>query len=253
MLVAALCLLMPLTKAQAQVGDYRNDLAIGINGGYQLNSMSFVPKVPQGMLGGKTFGITGRYTCEKYFSSICAVQVEVNYAEVGWKESILSINDEPCVLKYGDHAGEVAFYSRTQRYIQVPLLAQLGWGREVNGVKAYLNMGPQFGYLLSESTSTNFDVHSYYSTTPDRVSNVIAQDTMAVENKFDYGITAGLGMEISMGKAGHVTLEARYYYGLGNTYGDSKRDYFARSNHNSIVFRASYLFDIMRTKNAKRK
>ena len=56
-----------------------------------------------------------------------------------------------------------------------------------------------------------------------------------------------------MKRAGHILLEARYYYGLGNIYHDTKADYFARSNHNSIVFKMSYLFDIVRTKNAKRK
>ena len=85
------------------------------------------------------------------------------------------------------------------------------------------------------------------------MSSVIAQYTMAVENNFDFGITAGLGMEMSMKRAGHILLEARYYYGLGNIYHDTKADYFARSNHNSIVFKMSYLFDIVRTKNAKRK
>ena len=71
---------------------------------------------------------------------------------------------------------------------------------------------------------------------------------MSVENKFDYGIAAGLGMEYSVPKVGHFLLEGRYYYGLGNIYGDSKRDYFAKSNHSSIVIKLTYLFDIVRSK-----
>ncbi|CUP61559.1 Uncharacterised protein [Segatella copri] len=52
---------------------------------------------------------------------------------------------------------------------------------------------------------------------------------------------------------GHFLAEARYYYGLGNIYGASKRDFFGKSNYGQIVLKLSYLFDITRTKNVKRK
>ena len=45
----------------AQVGEHRADFSIGINGGYALSSVGFQPNVPQGMLGGMTFGVTARY------------------------------------------------------------------------------------------------------------------------------------------------------------------------------------------------
>ena len=72
----------------AQVGEYRTDLAIGVNGGYMMSSVGFVPEVPQKQLGGMTGGLTIRYTCEKYFQSICAIVAEVNIAQTGWKENI---------------------------------------------------------------------------------------------------------------------------------------------------------------------
>jgi len=40
---------------------------------------------------------------------------------------------------------------------------------------------------------------------------------------------------------------------LGNIYGSSKRDYFARSNYGNIVIKFTYLFDIIRTKDSKIK
>ena len=60
----ALIILMTLwaTVATAQVGEYRTDFALGLNGGYVMSNMAFVPKVPQTMLGGMTFGVTARYT-----------------------------------------------------------------------------------------------------------------------------------------------------------------------------------------------
>ncbi len=107
-------------------------------------------------------------------------------------------------------------------------------------------MGPQFGFYLGENTNTNFNITE--CNTSDRVSTIVVQDTMAVENKFDYGIAVGAGLEYSLPHVGHFLLEARYYYGLGNIYGDTKRDYFGSSNYGNIVFKAAYLFDITKTK-----
>ena len=49
---------------------------------------------------------------------------------------------------------------------------------------------------------------------------------MAVDRKFDYGIVGGAGMEIVI-KPDTPMLEGRYYFGLGNIFKDSKRDFFA--------------------------
>ena len=171
----------------------------------------------------------------------------MNYARIGWKERILTANDEPVI---NQTTGMAEAYQRDINYIQVPIFAHLAWGRERKGVQFFFKAGPQFGYMISESTTTNFNVKDANFT--DRANKTCAQDTMAVENKFDFGIAAGLGMEYSIPKVGHFLLEGRYYYGLGNIYGDSKRDYFGKSNHSNIVVKLSYLFDITRTKGIKK-
>lgn len=233
--------------AAAQIGEYRNDLSIGVNGGYVLSNVGFTPKVNQSFHGGMTGGLSFRYVCEKYFSTICAVQAEVNYAQIGWKENILDINDKPVINQV---SGQPERYSRTMNYIQIPVFAQLGWGREQKGLRFFFQAGPQIGFCIGETTDTNFKVEDANLT--DRINHTLAQDTMAVENKFDYGIAAGLGLEYSNPKIGHLQFEARYYYGLGNIYGDSKKDYFGKSNFGNIVVKLTYLFDIIRTNKGKK-
>ena len=78
----------------------------------------------------------------------------------------------------------------------------------------------------------------------DRSNPTIEQYSMSVEKKFDYGIAAGMGVEYSIPALGHFLLEGRYYYGLGNIYGNSKRDFFGKSNFGGIYIKATYLFDI---------
>ncbi len=240
--------MLSLLPSAAQIGNYRQDFAIGVNGGYAFTNFRFTPKVNQGLHGGVMGGLTWRYTCEKYFSSICAIVGEVNYAQMGWKESILDYDDNPVI---NESTGLAEKYSRTINYVQVPVFARLGWGREVKGVQFFVQAGPQFGYFLSEKTKMNFELEK--RNTSDRVNQVIEQDTMAVENKFDYGIAGGVGVEFSHPSVGHFILEGRYYYGLGNIYGDTKKDFFASSNMGSIMIKLSWLFDIKRTKNVTRK
>lgn len=229
-LVLAMAAAFPLT---AQVGEARHDFAIGFNGGMAMNTVSFDPTIKQSMHTGPTFGLTMRYTCEKYFTMVCAIQMEVNYARLGWKEDIMSYYDEPLPDRYQRH----------HHYIQVPVLARLGWGREERGMMGYLVAGPQIGYCFSETTEQSEEWTLTSTGVPNRPNNMYAQYSMPIERKLDYGITAGLGAELNT-KAGHFMIEGRYYYGLSDLFGNSKKDTFSRSANGTIVAKVSYLFSI---------
>ena len=82
---------MSVTTAKAQIGEHRDEFAVGVSGGYVMSSINFQPEVPQNQLGGMIGGLTFRYTTEKYFSSVCAIVGEVNYAQIGWKQRSTSV------------------------------------------------------------------------------------------------------------------------------------------------------------------
>ncbi len=239
-------LLSCMLPVSAQVGQHRNDFSIGFGGGYVLSDIGFTPKVTQGYHTGFMGGVAMRYVCEKYFNTIASVMAEVNYAQIGWKEDILTKQDQPVI---NGVTGKPEEYSRTINYVQMPFLAHLAWGRERSGCNFFVQAGPQFGLYLSESSKSNFKFEE--ANMADRSNTNIAQDTMKVENTFDYGIAAGLGMEYSSHRLGHFLLEARYYFGLGNIYGATKKDYFSKSNIGNIVIKFTYLFDIKKTNNPK--
>lgn len=252
-LLLALAWLLPCAT-RAQVGQYRNELSVGFNGGYIFSNVGFLqPKVPQTQHKGFTAGITARYTSEKYFNSICAIVAELNYAQMGWVEDIRTPDDEPVINFYN---GLPETYQRDINYLQLPVFARLGWGRERRGLQFFFQAGPQLGLFLNEKTKMSFEWEERtpaYDDGTGRTSPVVAQDTMAVEHKLDYGIAAGIGLEFSHRKVGHFMVEGRYYYGLGDIFGNSKRDYFGRSNILNIVVKLTYLFDLKRTKNPKIK
>ncbi len=233
-----IALLSVCSLAQAQIGEHRNDLAIGVSGGMAMNKISFTPTINQKYHIGKTFGLTLRYTCEKYFSAVCALQVELNYMELGWREEI---ND-----KYNNPLPDT--YRRNLHYVQLPFMARLAWGKEHRGMMGYLVLGPQVGYCFKENSVRSNVWTLGNDGKPSRPNDRYEQYDMAIEKKFDYGITGGLGMELST-KIGHFLLEGRYYFGLGNIFNDSKKDLFERSANGAIVAKLTYLIDVNRKRN----
>lgn len=227
-LVASLMLLP--ASVFAQVGEHRNDFSVGFSGGYTLNTVSFQPAVKLAQKGDVMFGFASRYVCEKYFTAVCAVQAEVNYWNLGWREVIAD--------------GSNNSYKRNLSYVQVPLLMQMGWGRERRGAKFVFEAGPQIGYYLSgseEKGGAEWDVSN-------RPNHIVYQYDREPDNSLDYGITVGGGLEVSTA-AGHFLLSGRYYYGLADIFDNSKKGVFGRSANQTLCVKLTYLFDIVRTKN----
>lgn len=216
--------------ASAQVGELRNNVAIGVNGGYNLSSVDFSPTIKQGLQPGYTGGFTLRYTTEKYFSLICAAQLEVNFAQRGWNEFI----DD----------GSNNAYSRTTNYIEIPFFAHIGWGKEDRGMQFFVNAGPQIGLFLNDNEYYGF-TEEYPWNPNKRPNNIIQQYGKEIENKFEYGITGGLGMELKTG-VGNFIIEGRYFFGLSDMYGNSKADPFGRSANTTITGKITYLIDILK-------
>lgn len=224
-LIATLLLLLASAgRANAQVGEQRHNFALGLNGGINLNSVSFSPTVRQSNLMGITGGLTARYISERYFKMICGAQIEVNFSQHGWDEYY---QDYPDLQ-----------YTRKMNYVEIPLLAHLAFGKEKRGLQFFIHAGPQIGFFLSDSYTQSGPWEDYSSV-------VVEQHDKKVDNKFDYGIAAGLGMELKTG-AGNFLLEGRYYYALADFYSSTKKDYFSRSAHGVITAKLTYLFDLVK-------
>ena len=105
---------------------------MGISGGTTFSSVTFSPKVPQAMLMGATFGLTGRMT----MGENVGIQAELNYVQQGWEEAY----EERPDLKY----------SRRMDYIQFPFYTHIQFGGK--NVKGFINAGPQIGYMIDRKS-----------------------------------------------------------------------------------------------------
>ena len=224
-LLAAL-LLLTGGIVRAQMGEQRHNFAVGVNGGVNLSSVSFQPSVNQKNLMGINAGLTARYISEKYFSMICGAQVEVNLSQRGWSEVS---NDYPQLS-----------YERRMNYVEVPFLAHIAFGRD-RGLQFFIHAGPQIGFLLGDKETIDDDVWNEVINQGAAIE--VTQHHKKIDNKFDYGIAGGAGLELRT-KAGNFLLEGRYYYALADFYGNTKKDYFGRSAHGVITVKLAYLFDL---------
>ena len=210
---------------KAQIEEPRNILEIGVAGGLNLSSMDFQPTVRQFNLKGGGGGVSIRYTSEKYFSMICAAQLEVNFAQRGWEED------------FDDKTSNS--YSRCLNYVEIPFLAHISFGKEPYGLQFFINLGPQIGFMLSDSEK--YEGQWNIESRPQATQAIYGKP---IDNKFDYGILGGAGLELKT-KAGNFFIEGRYYYGLGDIFNNSKTDDFGRSANTTIYARLGYSIRIL--------
>ncbi len=224
-IILSLLLLLPLAALAQR--EYSPKFYLGGKGGTTMSRMTFSPGVHQQMIQGMTLGVTARYTEENIFGLIA----EVNVTQRGWKEDFAR-----------DLAPEFE-YSRQLTYIQIPFMTHIYFGSEK--FKGFINLGPEFGYMIGDRISANFNYKDIDGISGFPTSlRTNEQMSMAIERKFDYGIAAGAGIEFIVGRRHSFMLEGRYYYGLGNIFNDSKRDYFSASRGMSIEITLGYMIRV---------
>ena len=209
------------TKAQIVITT-PYEFAYGVSGGTTFSSVSFTPRVLQTMRPGVTFGLTGRMNMGQNMG----LQLELNYAQQGWKE------------KYEDEEGKPIneyHYSRLINYIQLPFHTRVQFNLAGENVKGFFLAGPQIGYMLGESTKENLD-----GANPGKE---FMQHTMPVEKKFEWGISGGVGIEIRTG-IGCFILDGRYLYSLGDIYNTRREDYFMKASGQIIATKITYLIPL---------
>ncbi len=222
LLTYALLGVMLLVSGTCQALDFSNhNISVGAKGGMSLSRVNFQSSVPQKMIGGMVLGATVRYIEENHFGLIG----EFNLEQRGWKEDFKPL--------------EGYSFSRQFTYLQVPLLTHIYFGSD--RVRFFFNAGPEIGIMIGEKTSSNFDYER--AATIEELQNSyrkLEQFTEPVKRRFDYGISAGLGIEVSVAPRHAINLEGRFYYGLNDVFSNRKSDAFQGSSSMSIMITLGY-------------
>ena len=209
---ATLALVWMTLTLHAQYHFLKPELGVGVNQGVNLlPRVGFKPEVEQAFDVRYHGGITLRYVIQKHFG----LQAEINYSQLGWKEK--------------EDAGS---FERRLDYIEIPFLSHLVFGGRV--ARAVIHLGPEIRFLVNDDASGT--------------GNGDLQQTKAIDNRFDFGLTGGLGLELKSEKAGFFLLEARYNWGLTNIFDDDPGSDFSRSGNQAILVSFTYLYDVLKNK-----
>lgn len=201
---------------------YEGQIAVGGKAGVTLSRVNFNPTVQQSMLPGMTAGVMFRYIEEKNFGLIA----ELNLTQRGWKEN----------LEESDYN-----YSHRFTYLELPVMTHIYFGNR--RIKGFFNLGPELNVMLGDGISSNFAYQEaagleYF------VQNTrhIEQLSMKVNNRFDYGICGGAGMEVNLNAKQSLLLEGRFYYGLADVFPNHKTDIFSSSNSMTVMVTLGYFY-----------
>lgn len=194
--------------------EFRPRFMAGVTGGVNLSNMIFQPKVEQRIRVGYDAGLVLRYDATEF----AGIWLEVDFSNRGWLEKPVEHPD--------------LYYERTLRFVNVPVMTHIMIGK--GPLKVTVDAGAHFGYLMSEHSKGNFP-----ETAPSGV--IVKQHSMAVENKLAWGIGGGVGTEYH--KERYVAgVRASYVYGLGEIYGNSRKDYFGKSSEQVVAVKLYLLY-----------
>lgn len=205
----------------AQNKEFTPEWNFGVGFGPTFSTSSIVENHTSNSIDNKNiqrllFGVSARYITEKNLGLIA----ELNYSQQGWEEKFDS--------------NESQKYTRKLNYLELPLLTHIYFGDKI---RFFVNLGPKLSYLLSESEEMeNVPLNGTVDEDGNTLSN---QYSRKANNKLDYGIMAGLGMELRT-NIGNFALEGRYSFGLGNIFSSSKTDPFSRSANRMISAKLTY-------------
>ena len=204
---------------------YSPDFAIGVRAGATLSNMSWQPSVRQKFTPGATLGITARYTEEKLFGLMADLMI----TQRGWAEKF---EDTPQFA-----------YRRNLTYIQLPIMTHIYFGS--HKFRGFVNLGPSVGYMISDKITADFNYNDISSIAGFPADRRTEQLSLPAYNKFDYGITGGIGMELRLKRKHSFMIEGRYYFGIGNVFSAKRGETFGASRTNSIEITAAYMFRLL--------
>lgn len=193
------------------------ELYIGAHAGVMASSITFKPTVKGIDLLQSPLSINGGLVVRYAAHKVCALQLELNYMQRGWREMLPATATSPAVD-----------YRRQLDYIQLPLLMHLAFGNKFRG---FLNLGPQIGYCFRDTeygTKNPLYTHHY----------------QPIQQPFDWGLAGGLGMYYRSNKIGTFQLEARFNYSLGSVFNNRITDYFTSANPMNLSINFAYLWEI---------
>ena len=211
-----LCL---INSATAQTSKLSLRVQVGVAGGVSANKVLFNPAVDQKLLLAPSSGLIVRVNEESTGTLKVGLQAEASYIRLGWEEKF-------------DEKPDTA-YRRTFDCVTIPLLTHIKIRQR--GLYAFLNLGPQFGFIIAEKTVKQ---GSDFTELQQR------RYAQGLHGRFEWGLAGGPGFGFDAGRLGAFELEGRLYYGFHDLLNNRQQDPHGRSSNLTLGVKLNYLFGL---------
>lgn len=182
----------------------------GIKLGGNISRLLSDPTINQKINLGLTSGIVFKHISQKNLG----IQIELNYKQAGWSESLDSTNT----------------YKRRLNYIQLPFMTHINLGNKKT--RFIFNIGPYVSYLLSENEKISLleevEEKDYYR--------------KKIENRTEFGLCLGLGLSRNT-SIGLFQFESRISSSLTDIFNSNSDSPFSSSKNLNIELSSYYLID----------
>ena len=183
---------------------------LGFKAGATISSVMFTPTVNQE----RNLGFVGGMVFKHFGQRNLGIQLEVNYLQAGWTESLESPDS----------------YSRRLNYLQIPFMTHGNLGKRKTRV--VINLGPYVSLLLSEKEKMKLEnednMEDHYQT--------------EIDNVGDFGLVFGLGL-LRHSSIGTIQIEGRLNQGLSSIYETGFDTTFQYSRNQVIEVALYYMFN----------
>lgn len=163
---------------------------LGLEGGPNASTLTGNSKQPIEPAIFSSAGFIFQYNCKNFLS----FKTGLSYQRKGYQMKNITLTDENNML-----IDQVRFSSKMD-YLTFPLLVKANFGEKV---QFFVNAGPYIGYMIGKSNEMKGDAYNH-----------IKKGDFNGINRWDFGITGGVGIAIPIRVYWVVTVELRNYTGL---------------------------------------
>lgn len=167
---------------------------LGLEGGPNLSTVSISSTLFKVNSEPIVYG-SGGFIFQYNFKNFLSVKTGLSYQAKGFQVKNILFMDESDNMVPGKTSSRMD-------YITFPILVKASFGKKV---QFFVNAGPYAGYLLQKTDRT--EMGSKYSTKKDDLS-------ISGLNRWDFGVSGGIGIAIPIRTYWVVSIEARNYTGL---------------------------------------
>jgi hypothetical protein len=208
---------------------HAQNIALGLRGGLSIPNLTAGGNKNPLNTGYKSrLGPEAAIFAEFKFSSRCSIQPMIEYSSQGGKKNGFQAFPTPDAMAAVFPPGQAPLYLYANYkseakldYLMLPILAKFGWDVKKTPFRAYINVGPFLGYLVSAKQITSGQSQFFIDPAGTQALPVGIQSFDNTENirnqlhKVNVGIQGSLGLIYKIGQ-GNLFIEGGGNYGFLN-------------------------------------